>query len=223
MKILIVEDDKQIADFIGKGLTEEGYTVNISYNGEEGESIAEDINPDLIILDILLPGKNGLEVCRALRDRKTGSRILMLSCKGTVAERVEGLNAGADDYLVKPFEFSELFARVRALLRRDINNGSPMISVKNLILNTVSKEVRLNGDPVQLTRTEYAILFYLLSNLDSVVSKTMLESHIWNTSSVVESNLIEVHVGRLRDKLGGRGNNSIIRTVRGFGYIISSE
>ncbi|MBN2239078.1 MAG: response regulator transcription factor [Dehalococcoidales bacterium] len=222
MKILIIEDDKSMAEFIGKGLTEEGYTVTTAGDGEKGQSIAEDTFHDLIVLDILLPGKNGLEVCRELRNRKIGSRILMLSCKGTVIERVEGLNAGADDYLAKPFEFSELYARIRALLRRDVNNGSPLVSVRNLTLNTVSKEVRLNEEPVQLTRTEYAILFFLLFNLDNVVSKTMLESHIWNTSSVVESNMIEVHVGRLRDKLGGRGKDNIIRTVRGFGYMISS-
>ena len=212
-----------MAEFISKGLMEEGYAVNIAYDGEKGETTAEDGYYDLIVLDILLPGKNGLEVCRVLRDRGIDSRILMLSCKGTVNERVQGLDAGADDYLVKPFEFPELFARIRALLRRNVNSGDSILKVRNLTLNMMSKEVRLNGEPVQLTRTEYAILFYLMSNLNIVISKTMLESHVWNSSSVIESNLIEVHVGRLRDKLGGRRKDSIIRTVRGFGYMISSE
>jgi len=222
MKILIVEDDIRLAGVIRKGLDEEGYTVSVSYDGNEGLSSAVNNRPDLIVLDIVLPGKNGLDICRELRQQKTASKILMLSCKGTVAERVQGLDAGADDYLIKPFEFSELYARIRALLRRDTGT-SPILTVQNLTLNPAGKEVRLDGQLVLLTRTEYRLLHFLMLHQGEIISKNMLESQVWTSSSSPESNLIEVNIGRLRDKLGGRGKDSIIRTVRGFGYMVGPE
>jgi DNA-binding response OmpR family regulator len=222
MKILIVEDDIRLAGVIRKGLDEEGYTVSVSYDGNEGLSSAINNRPDLIVLDIVLPGKNGLDICRELRQQKTASKILMLSCKGTVAERVQGLDAGADDYLIKPFEFSELYARIRALLRRD-TGASPILTVQNLTLNPAGKEVRLDGQLVLLTRTEYRLLHFLMLHQGEIISKNMLESQVWTSSSSPESNLIEVNIGRLRDKLGGRGKDSIIRTVRGFGYMVGPE
>mgnify|MGYP001493331879 FL=1 len=222
MKILIVEDDIRLAGVIRKGLDEEGYTVSVSYDGNEGLSSAINNRPDLIVLDIVLPGKNGLDICRELRQQKTASKILMLSCKGTVAERVQGLDAGADDYLIKPFEFSELYARIRALLRRD-TGASSILTVQNLTLNPAGKEVRLDGQLVLLTRTEYRLLHFLMLHQGEIISKNMLESQVWTSSSSPESNLIEVNIGRLRDKLGGRGKDSIIRTVRGFGYMVGPE
>ncbi|NLE09478.1 MAG: response regulator transcription factor [Dehalococcoidales bacterium] len=222
MKILIVEDDIRLAGVIRKGLDEEGYTVSVSYDGNEGLSSAVNNRPDLIVLDIVLPGKNGLDICRELRQQKTASKILMLSCKGTVAERVQGLDAGADDYLIKPFEFSELYARIRALLRRD-TGASSILTVQNLTLNPAGKEVRLDGQLVLLTRTEYRLLHFLMLHQGEIISKNMLESQVWTSSSSPESNLIEVNIGRLRDKLGGRGKDSIIRTVRGFGYMVGPE
>ena len=222
MKILIVEDDIRLAGVIRKGLDEEGYTVSVSYDGNEGLSSAVNNRPDLIVLDIVLPGKNGLDICRELRQQKTASKILMLSCKGTVAERVQGLDAGADDYLIKPFEFSELYARIRALLRRD-TGASPILTVQNLTLNPAGKEVRLDGQLVLLTRTEYRLLHFLMLHQGEIISKNMLESQVWTSSSSPESNLIEVNIGRLIDKLGGRGKDSIIRTVRGFGYMVGPE
>lgn len=222
MKILIVEDDIRLAGVIRKGLDEEGYTVSVSYDGNEGLSSAVNNRPDLIVLDIVLPGKNGLDICRELRQQKTASKILMLSCKGTVAERVQGLDAGADDYLIKPFEFSELYARIRALLRRD-TGAYPILTVQNLTLNPAGKEVRLDGQLVLLTRTEYRLLHFLMLHQGEIISKNMLESQVWTPSSSPESNLIEVNIGRLRDKLGGRGKDSIIRTVRGFGYMVGPE
>jgi DNA-binding response OmpR family regulator len=222
MKILIVEDDIRLAGVIRKGLDEEGYTVSVSYDGNEGLSSAVNNRPDLIVLDIVLPGKNGLDICRELRQQKSASKILMLSCKGTVAERVQGLDAGADDYLIKPFEFSELYARIRALLRRD-TGASPILTVQNLTLNPAGKEVRLDGQLVLLTRTEYRLLHFLMLHQGEIISKNMLESQVWTSSSSPESNLIEVNIGRLRDKLGGRGKDSIIRTVRGFGYMVGPE
>jgi len=222
MKILIVEDDIRLAGVIRKGLDEEGYTVSVSYDGNEGLSSAVNNRPDLIVLDIVLPGKNGLDICRELRQQKSASKILMLSCKGTVAERVQGLDAGADDYLIKPFEFSELYARIRALLRRDTGT-SPILTVQNLTLNPAGKEVRLDGQLVLLTRTEYRLLHFLMLHQGEIISKNMLESQVWTSSSSPESNLIEVNIGRLRDKLGGRGKDSIIRTVRGFGYMVGPE
>ena len=222
MKILIVEDDIRLAGVIRKGLDEEGYTVSVSYDGNEGLSSAVNNRPDLIVLDIVLPGKNGLDICRELRQQKSASKILMLSCKGTVAERVQGLDAGADDYLIKPFEFSELYARIRALLRRD-TGASSILTVQNLTLNPAGKEVRLDGQLVLLTRTEYRLLHFLMLHQGEIISKNMLESQVWTSSSSPESNLIEVNIGRLRDKLGGRGKDSIIRTVRGFGYMVGPE
>ncbi len=223
MRILVVEDDVRLAGDIRKGLTEEGYAVDTSLDGPEGQALAETIPYDLIVLDILLPGKDGISICRDLRDKRTTSRILMLTCRDTVNDRVQGLDAGADDYLIKPFEFPEFYARVRALIRRGVGAGSPVMEIADLTLNTNTKDVRRGGKVIQLTRTEYSILHYLMFNRGTVISKTMMENHVWNTSSEIGSNIVEVHVGRLREKLGDKGKDPLIQTVRGFGYVIRPE
>ncbi len=222
MKILIVEDDRRMAGYIRQGLVEEGYAVDLAYSAEEGQPLAEGTSYDLIILDVILPGRSGVELCRDLRDKRIGSQILILTCKDDLSDKVKGLDAGADDYLTKPFEFPELFARVRALLRRVVGIHSPLLRVADVTLDTATKQVKRDEIAVQLTRTEYAILRYLMSYPGSVVSKSMIEGHVWNTSSEVGSNRVEVHMARLRAKLGDKGEGGLIRTVRGFGYVVGA-
>lgn len=223
MRILVVEDDRRMSGYLRHGLTEEGYAVDLAYDGEEGEDAAETTAYDLIILDVMLPKKDGIQVCRELRDKRTASRILMLTAKRELNDRVAGLDSGADDYLTKPFDFPELYARVRALLRRDVAAGSPVLHAGDVTLNTITKEVKLGDRPVQLTKTEYAILQYLMSRQGVVLTKAMIEDHVWGTSSETGANLVEVHVGRLRAKLGDRSEEGLIRTVRGFGYVMGVE
>lgn len=223
MRILVVEDDTQLAGYLKQGLTEEGYAVDVATDGDEGEAAAESTFYDLIILDIMLPKKDGVQVCRELRDKRIASRVLMLTAKRDLVEKVQGLDSGADDYLTKPFEFPELYARVRALLRRGVEAGSPVLRVADITLNTITKEVKRSERPIALTRTEYVILHYLMSNQGVIVTKSMIENHVWNTSSETGANLVEVHVGRLRAKLGDRGDGAVIKTARGFGYVMGSQ
>lgn len=221
MKLLVVEDDKRMAGYLQQGLAEEGYAVDVAYDGTKGYELADSGTYDLIVLDVVLPGKEGTEVCRELRQQQVKSKILMLTCKNELYEKVKGLDAGADDYLTKPFEFPELYARVRALLRRE-TGGSPVLQASDLILDTNTKAVRRGSRDIQLTRTEYAILYMLMSNLNTVMSRSIIENHVWNTSSDIGSNLVEVHVGKLRAKLGDPADGGLIRTVRGFGYMMTT-
>jgi len=221
MKLLVVEDDKRMAGYLQQGLVEEGYTVDVAYDGTKGYELAGSGTYDLIVLDVVLPGKEGTEVCRELRHKRVNSKILMLTCKADLNDKVKGLDAGADDYLTKPFEFPELYARLRALLRRGSGDGSPVLHVSDLILDTNTKTVRRSGRDIQLTRTEYAILYMLMSNLNVVMSRSIIENHVWNTSSDIGSNLVEVHIGKLRAKLGDPADGGLIRTVRGFGYMMT--
>jgi len=222
MKLLVVEDDKRMAGYLQQGLVEEGYTVDVAYDGTKGYELAGSGTYDLIVLDVVLPGKEGTEVCRELRHKRVNSKILMLTCKADLNDKVKGLDAGADDYLTKPFEFPELYARLRALLRRGSGDGSSVLQVSDLILDTNTKTVRRSGRDVQLTRTEYAILYMLMSNLNVVMSRSIIENHVWNTSSDIGSNLVEVHIGKLRAKLGDPADGGLIHTVRGFGYMMTT-
>jgi len=222
MKLLVVEDDKRMAGYLQQGLVEEGYAVDVAYDGTKGYELADSGTYDRIVLDVVLPGKEGTEVCRELRHKRVNSKILMLTCKADLNDKVKGLDAGADDYLTKPFEFPELYARLRALLRRGSGDGSPVLQVSDLILDTNTKTVRRSGRDIQLTRTEYAILYMLMSNLNMVMSRSIIENHVWNTSSDIGSNLVEVHVGKLRAKLGDPADGGLIRTVRGFGYMMTT-
>lgn len=218
MRILIIEDDRQITNLIRRGLSEDGYAVDIAYDGVEGESLAESIPYDVIVLDIILPGKDGVGVCRALRQKAIHSRILMLTCKGDIRDRVSGLDAGADDYMVKPFDFDELSARIRALLRREVTRGSPLICAGDIVMNTVTRQVSRGSRTIELTAKEYAILECLLSYPNMVVTRRMIEDHVWNLSLDSTSNLIDVYIGRLRDKLNQMGQGDLIETIRGAGY-----
>ena len=218
MRILVVEDEKGLAHLIRRGLTEEGYAVDVAYDGEEGESFAESVPYDLIVLDIVLPRKDGFQVCSNLRKKGIKVRVLMLTGRDSVADRVKGLDTGADDYLIKPFQFEELTARIRALLRREIANASPVIQVGDITLNTATREVKRRGRAIDLNNKEYAILEYLMRNVNMVITRQMIEDHVWNFSLESSSNLVDVYIRRLRSKLDNPGEESLIETVRGAGY-----
>ncbi len=218
MRILVVDDDRRLCAVIRRGLLEESYAVDLAYDGEDGEYLAE-VNPyDLIILDIMLPVKDGIEVCRELRAKKITTPILMLTAKDAVEDRVKGLDTGADDYLVKPFAFSELLARVRALLRREGTSKSPELRVGDLVLNTLTRQVNRGQRPIELTTKEYVILEYLMRHPEMVVTRTMIEEHAWDYDFDSLSNLVDVYIRRLRRKLDTEGEDSLIQTVRGAGY-----
>lgn len=218
VKILVVEDDAKLSRFLVRVFVEEGFAADACATGEEAIAQASAGIYDLIILDWMLPEVDGLSVCRALRQRGLTTPILMLTARGELRERVLGLEVGADDYLVKPFEVEELVARVRALVRRA--SGFAKLVVGPLELDRISREVRLKGAPLELTAREYALLVDLAYNAEKVVSRTELLSRVWGTSFDTGSNLVEVHVSRLRDKLGDFA--SMIETVRGIGYRLTS-
>ncbi|MDH4067559.1 MAG: response regulator transcription factor [Dehalococcoidia bacterium] len=218
MRILVVDDDRRLCAVIKRGLLEEAYAVDLAHDGEEGAYLAE-VNPyDLIILDIMLPNKDGIQVCRELRAKKVNAPILMLTAKDTVEDRVKGLDTGADDYLVKPFAFSELLARVRALLRREGMLKSPELRVGDLILNTLTRQVWRGQRPVELTTKEYVILEYLMRHPNVVVTRTMIEEHAWDYDFDSMSNLVDVYIRRLRRKIDDEKDDGLIQTVRGAGY-----
>jgi len=218
MRILVVDDDRRLSAVIKRGLMEEAYAVDLAYDGEEGEYMAE-VNPyDLIILDIMLPGKDGIEVCRELRTKKVNTPILMLTAKDTVEDRVKGLDVGADDYLVKPFAFNELLARVRAMLRREGMAKSPELRVGDLTLDTLTRQVRRGERPVELTTKEYGILEYFMRHPNAVLTRTMIEEHSWDYDFDSLSNLVDVYIRRLRRKIDNEAEDSLIETVRGAGY-----
>jgi len=218
MRILVVDDDRRLCAIIKRGLLEEAYAVDLAYDGEEGEYLAE-VNPyDLIILDIMLPNKDGIEVCQELRAKKINTPILMLTAKDTVEDRVKGLDTGADDYLVKPFAFSELLARVRALLRREGISKSPELRVRDLTLNTLTRQVSRGQRPIELTTKEYVILEYIMRHPNVVVTRTMIEEHAWDYDFDSLSNLVDVYIRRLRRKIDNEREDSLIQTVRGAGY-----
>ena len=218
MRILVVEDERKLAGVIRRGLEEQGYAVDLAYDGEEGLELAEVEPYDLVLLDIMLPKLDGLEVCKRLRARRRNMPVLMLTARDAVDDRVAGLDAGADDYLVKPFAFRELLARVRALLRRDGLSKDPVLRVGDLELDTVRHEVRRAGRPVELTSKEYAILEYFARNPNRVLTRTQIAEHVWDYDFVAMSNVVDVYVRYLRRKLGDEQEPRLLRTIRGTGY-----
>ncbi|MDD5094767.1 MAG: response regulator transcription factor [Dehalococcoidia bacterium] len=218
MRILVVDDDRRLCNIVKRGLQEDGYAVDLAYDGQEGEDLAG-INPyDLIILDVMMPKKDGVAVCQSLRDDKINTPILILTAKDAVEDRVKGLDAGADDYLVKPFAFSELLARIRALLRRGGTSRSPEIQVGNLVLNTLSREARIGPKAIELTSKEYVILEYFMRHPNMVITRTMIEEHAWDYDFDSISNLVDVYIRRLRRKIDDENEESLIQTMRGAGY-----
>ena len=218
MRILVVDDDLKFCDIVKRGLEEDSYSVDCVHDGDDGEYYAANTPYDLIILDIMMPEKSGLEVCRSLRAKNINTPILMLTAKDTVSDRVKGLDTGADDYLVKPFAFAELLARVRALMRRKSASKSPEINIGSLTVNTVTREVRWQNQSVDLTTKEYVILEYLARHPNAVVTRTMIEEHAWDYDLDSMSNLVDVYIRRIRQKIDPEHGKRIIQTVRGAGY-----
>ena len=221
MRILVVEDEPKIANSIKKGLEQENFFADVAYDGEDGYSYAKTDSYDVIILDILLPGIDGLEVIKRLRKNKIHTPVLMLTALGAIDDKVGGLNSGADDYLTKPFAFEELLARVRALGRRPKNGGETTLQVDNLELDPVSYSVKRAGKPIDLSKKEFSLLEYLMRNKDKVVTKESIIENVWDYESNILPNTVEVFIGYLRKKVDDAGyGEELIHTVRGFGYKI---
>lgn len=218
MRILVVEDDPKLAGFIERGLKEERYAVDTVRNGEDALSYACSIDYDLVLLDLVLPGKDGTDVCRELRERRRRVPILMLTARDRVNDKVQGLDAGADDYLTKPFAFDELLARIRALLRRKNMIGERMIRVADLQLDQSAHRVSRAGREIELTGREYALLEYLMVNAGRTVTRTMISEHVWNESFDTYTNVIDVYIAYLRNKIDRGRDTKLIQTVRGIGY-----
>jgi heavy metal response regulator len=222
VRILVIDDDLRLCDTLKRGLEENSYAVDYVHDGEEGLFHATVTSYDLILLDVMMPKKDGWTVCRDLRSKKITTPILMLTAKDEVEDRVRGLDTGADDYLVKPFSFAELLARVRALLRRESAEKTSMLSVGELQLDTVTREVSWQGREVTLTNKEYSILEYLMRSSGAVVSRSMIEEHAWNYDFDSMSNLVDVYIKRLRNKIDPEYGKQIITTIRGAGYKIQT-
>ncbi len=223
MRILVVEDERSIADFIARGLAENGYSVDVAYDGDEALHWPDAAEFDVIILDVMLPVRDGVQVCRMLRDRGVRTPILMLTARDTVEDRVRGLDSGADDYLVKPFAFAELLARIRALSRREPSLLGTELRIADVVLDTVTRAVSRAGDPIELTAKEFNLLEYLLRHPNQVLTRTMIAEHIWNYDFDSATNVIDVHVKNLRQKIDGPFERKLIQTVRGAGYRISTR
>jgi len=223
VRILLVEDESRVAGFIAKGLREQSYAVDIAADGEQALYHATVNEYDLVILDVMLPIKDGHTVCRELRGAGFGTPILMLTARAAVDDRVAGLDSGADDYLAKPFDFKELLARMRALLRRSKGLRPQVLRVADLALNTGSHAVTRAGRPVSLTAKEYALLEFLVLNENRVVGREQIAQHVWDESFDPLSNVIDVYIKRLRAKLEAGGGKRLIRTRRGEGYMLTAE
>jgi len=223
MRILVVEDEKRLAEFIKNGLQEQKYLVDVAFDGEEGEYNAMTNDYDLIILDILLPKKNGWEVCESLRNAGVEIPIIILSALSDVSDRIRGLEKGADDYLTKPFVIAELMARVNALLRRAHKVSQPVIRIRDLELDTAARKVKCAGEDIQLTNKEFALLEYLIMNKNKVVTRTMISEHVWDIHFDAGSNVIDVIINFLRKKIETEGGDKLILTIRGAGYMLKDE
>ncbi|HEV8130250.1 MAG TPA: response regulator transcription factor [Acidobacteriota bacterium] len=224
MRILVVEDEPKVASFIKKGLEQEHYAVDLAANGVEGEALAESNSYDCIVLDILLPRKNGLEVLQTLRKKNVTTPILILTAKDSVEDRVAGLNHGSDDYLVKPFAFAELLARIRALLRR--RSGSDFqaeLRAEDLVMDIPRRKVFRAGKEIDLSNKEFALLEYLLRNKNQVVTRNMIIEHVWDMSFDSFTNVVDVYINFLRNKIDRAYDRKLIHTVRGVGYTLKSS
>lgn len=218
MRILVVEDEYDLAEAIQKGLREDGYAVDVVDNGQKAIDFSQVVNYDLIILDLMLPVKDGMEVLRELRQQGNKIPVLILTARDSVDDKIEGLDTGADDYLTKPFAFGELSARIRALLRRGIEENNNVLQVGDLVIDTISHNVTRAGKSIPLTVKEYSILEYLVRNRGQVLNRTQIEEHVWDYRFGNSSNIIDVYIRYLRQKIDKDFTPELIETVRGRGY-----
>lgn len=220
MRILIVEDERRLSNIIKKGLAEDGFAVDQAFDGEEGQYLAESEQYDLIILDIMLPKIDGLQLCQALRKKNITTPVLLLTAKSTTEDKVAGLDSGADDYITKPFSFIEFRSRVHALIRRNHQESSPVLKVENLEVNPLKHTVKRGKKTINLTPKEFAILEFLLRHRSEVINRTMITEHVWDYNFDSMSNVVDVFVASLRKKVDGGFRIKLIQTIHGVGYKI---
>jgi DNA-binding response OmpR family regulator len=223
MRVLVVEDEKKTASFVRKALQTEGFAVDVCHHGDGALAAARATPFDIIVLDIMLPGRDGLSVLRLLRELKNSTPVLLLSARGEVNERVEGLNAGADDYLPKPFELAELVARVRALSRRGGENKPIVLRLADLTLDTVTHKARRNGIEIELTVREYRLLEFLMRSAGRLCGRMMIMEKVWDYDFDPGTNLVDVYVRRLREKIDARFEPKLLHTIRGSGYALKEK
>lgn len=222
MRILVIEDEKKVAEFIGNGLAEEGYAVDAAHDGEQGYFLATTSEYDIILLDVMLPKIDGITLCTKLRAEDCQTPILMLTAKDAVKDKVRGLDAGADDYVTKPFAFEELLARIRSLLRKKYLHQGTRFQVDDLVLDTATHTVTRAGAVIPLSVKEYALLEYLMGNAGSVVTRAMISEHVWDINFDTFTNVIDVYISYLRNKIDKGRKTRLIHTVRGRGYVLKS-
>ncbi|MCA9473767.1 MAG: response regulator transcription factor [Nitrospirales bacterium] len=223
MRILVVEDEPKVASFIRRALEEESYAVDVCADGQQGLDWAQSVDYDLIILDLMLPGIPGLELLKQIRRGGVKTPVVILTARSEVDQRVKGLDAGADDYLTKPFAIEELLARTRALLRRAGGAPTGILQVDDLVLNPVTREVTRGDQRIDLTTKEYALLEYLMRNAGRVLTRPMITEHVWDLDFDTFTNVIDVYISYLRNKIDRGRKQSLIQTVRGSGYVMRSE
>lgn len=220
MKVLVVEDELNILTYLKKGLTEAGYKVDVCEDGKEAVYMASINSYDLILLDVMIPKMNGIEVCKALRKERNSAYIVLLSAKGDIGDKVAGLDAGADDYVTKPFAFAELLARLRAVLRRNSDDKESIIAAKDLTVNLLNREIRRGDKLIELTLKEFSLLEYFLRNKNLVLTRTMIAEKVWNIDFLTDTNVVDVYINHLRKKIDKDFDDKLIHTVRGVGYIL---
>jgi two-component system copper resistance phosphate regulon response regulator CusR len=220
MRILLVEDEIKLAHAMKRALEIQKYAVDVANNGKDGLDFAIGEEFSLIILDVMLPGIDGIEICKKIRTEGIHTPVLMLTARGQISDKVTGLDVGADDYMVKPFSFEELFARIRALVRRPVQTNDPVLNFKDLTLDPKTFTVKRDNKNIDLSAKEFSLLEYLLRNKNAVLNKDQIIAHVWNYDSDVLPSTIEVHVKHLRDKIDEKGKDSLIHTIRGRGYTI---
>ena len=223
MRLLVVEDEQKLASFIEQGLTEEGYAVDVASDGELGLHMALDQVHDLVILDISLPKKNGLTVLKEMRKARIVTPVLLLTVRANIEDKVLGLDAGADDYLTKPFAFQELVARVRALLRRRAEAAPPVLQVADVTLDPARRTVERDGETIELTPREFSLLDYFMRNTGRVLTRTMIAEHVWDYNFDTSTNVIDVYVNYLRKKIDTDRDPKLLQTVRGVGYVMKAS
>ncbi len=223
MKVLVVEDEQKVANFLQKGLKEEQFVVDVAYDGLEGEAMALENEYDLILLDVMLPGKDGVAILETLRARKIEIPVIMLTAKDMVVDKLKGFEAGCDDYIPKPFSFEELLARVRAVLRRHSGAGTNVLNFADLTLDLISHKVIRGGKEIELTAKEYSLMEYLMRNPNRVLTRTMITQHVWDYNFDSFTNVIDVYVNYLRNKVDRGFPQKLIHTVRGVGYILKES